>query len=928
MSDRGFIYDFLSAYNPQVVDITNTSIRFDLLFSPNDLEPASGLIVGKELLPSSDPSLPSDIINPNDFASLWHLIGLGPSPSIVSLPEWLQNSFWEAQVLQKLPSILNGVLNRVLGPDNFKFKWEVGTPKVRARAISSSEVGNWLLLDFWVSPLSLDVDFGTLISYPYTPQTPQVVDADLVGGMGAGKYRWAVTALDGNPDQNNVQGETHVSGTATHTFKGAKGSGHSATLTWPPAQNANGGYNVYRSRANGKGNVLFLVGNVPNPNSGPVSFLDSVPDSALTPDTVVSTTPPWMPTLSGPANPLGQFNYVLWPSTPFVNAPTAADGGRVGVLAPLLQGKYRYAITALSGKGGEETAASPFASITFGEIGHITNLSWQALARASGGYNIYRSLANEPGNAVFLAGHVAQPASAHNAVPTVHYTDNVPDDGLDLNIVPPTGSQLPTGWSAPSLGPLNSGSFSASADLEFGLTVHLDSWPNAVAAPWASVLNPVITPTGATSTLVSEFQFLKDYQSAFVSLGNFFTGGSYSPSGESPGASLQGAASQVSNISLAANPFISVATSISQVEVAAQTFGFLQCRASTDPNNPQTPLTLAMTHPMDVKPFAYDLSTMGGPGQPRFSQYFISTNRGQATPGGQLGVSGSGFPSVEQMGIGWTDTCSGLVMGSDVEWGPEGGALNPRVHLPWNANFQFRPFAPVSIFPVHPPQGPPSAGSYVFRVRNSDGDPTTPLTTTPFSDWVTVFSVGSVDLLLSYASSGSTVPPPPGPRPANGPVVGTASVLSDGTFSTTITIPPDALPGTATLCAQVNGQSVFCIPITIVSKIQPLLRLLDPVTSIPESTEVYAGHLVTVAGEGFTPPPSGSRGLTVNIYIDQVEGNSQWQGLVGADGTFQVKKLQWPSALTVGPHTLLAVETLGGQKTVTGSLAIVVEPLT
>jgi hypothetical protein len=925
MSDRGFIYDFLSGYNPQVVDITGKSIRFDLIFSPNDEEPPSSLIVGKELLPNSDHSLPYSISNAFDSASLASLIN-GPVPSIVGLPEWLQNVFWGLIALPSLPSILNGVLNGVLGPDNFKFKWRVGTPKVRARAISSSEVGNWLLLDFWVSPLSLDVGFGSLISYPYTPQTPQVFDAG-PGGLGAGKYRWAVTALDGNP-QLTVQGETHVSGTATHTFKGPKGSAHSATLSWPPAQNANGGYNVYRSRADGTGNVLFLVGNVPNPNSGPVSFLDSVPDSALTPDTVVSTTPPWMPTLSGPANPLGQFNYVLWPSTPFVNPPTAADGGRPGVLAPLLQGTYRYAITALSGKGGAETAASPFQLITFSEAGHVTNLSWQPLVRASGGYNIYRSLANEPGNAVFLAGHVAQPASAHNAVPTVHYTDNVPDDGLDLNTVPPTGSQLPTGWSAPSLGSLNSGSFSVSADLEFGLTVHLDSWPNAVAAPWASVLNPVITPTGATSTLVSEFQFLKDYQSAFVSLGNFFTGGSYSPSGESPGASLQGAASQVSNISLAANPFISVATSISQVEVAAQTFGFLHCRASTDPNNPQTPLTLVMTHPPDVKPFAYDLSTMGGPGQPWFSQYFISTNRGQATPGGQLGVSGSGFPSLQQMGIGWTDTCSGFVTGSDVEWGPEGEAPNPLTHLPASTNFQFRPFAPVSIFPVHLPQGPPSAGSYVFRVRNSDDDPTTPLTTTPFSDWVTVFSVGSVDLLLSYPSSGSTVPPPPGPQPANGRVVGTASVLSDGTFSTTITIPPDALPGTATLCAQVNGQSVFCIPITIVSKIQPLLRLLDPVTSIPESTEVYAGHLVTVAGEGFTPPPSGSPGLTVNLYIDQVTGTSQWHGLVGADGTFQVKKLQWPSALTAGPHTLIAVETLGGQKTVTGTLAIVVEPLT
>ena len=165
MSDRGFIYDFLSGYNPQVVDITGKSIRFDLIFSPNDEEPPSSLIVGKELLPNSDHSLPYSISKAFDSASLASLIN-GPVPSIVGLPEWLQNVFWGLIALPSLPSILNGVLNGVLGPDNFKFKWRVGTPKVRARAISSSEVGNWLLLDFWVSPLSLDVGFGSLISYP------------------------------------------------------------------------------------------------------------------------------------------------------------------------------------------------------------------------------------------------------------------------------------------------------------------------------------------------------------------------------------------------------------------------------------------------------------------------------------------------------------------------------------------------------------------------------------------------------------------------------------------------------------------------------------------------------------------------------------------------------------------------------------------
>lgn len=44
MNDRGFIYDFLPGLNPEVVDVTWTqaqpkSIRIDLAFSPDDLEP-------------------------------------------------------------------------------------------------------------------------------------------------------------------------------------------------------------------------------------------------------------------------------------------------------------------------------------------------------------------------------------------------------------------------------------------------------------------------------------------------------------------------------------------------------------------------------------------------------------------------------------------------------------------------------------------------------------------------------------------------------------------------------------------------------------------------------------------------------------------------------------------------------------------------
>jgi hypothetical protein len=628
-----------------------------------------------------------------------------------------------------------------------------------------------------------------------------------------------------------------------------------------------------------------------------------------------------MPKLFDPENPLVQYPYLLWPSSPFSAPPTVTDGGRAGVLGPLFKGTYRYAITALSAADGSETVASPPAFFTFNEAGHTANLSWLPAVGASGGYNIYRSLAGQSGNAVYLAGHVAQPVWRF-PVPTVAFNDSVSDDGLNQSKVPPTGSQLPARWSPPSLGPLSDGTFSLSADLEFGLTLHLNSWPNAIAATWATVLNPSIIPTGTTRILFDVASVLRSFQSGAIALGNFFTGEDYVPAGESPQQAEQGALASAGNFTLTQNPFSLVAAKIGQIEFAAADFGFLECTAMLNPQDSSAPLALLMTHPRDVKPVAYDLSSMVGPGQYAFSNYSLTTGRVQATPAGQLTVSGGGFPAVAQMGIGWTNTCSGTLTGSDVLWGLENEpATFVRTHLTAAANFQFRPFAAPAGSPA------PASGPYVFQVSNSDDDAIAPLTTTQLSDPITVWSVGSTDLLLSYLSSNPTVgPSPTGPQPASGLVVGTAPVQSDGTFSTTIIIPPDALPGPATLCAQIRGQSVICVPLTIVTKIETLLRLVDPVSLVDlETTSVYEDYAAAVAGEGFSPPAHGTTG-TVSVYIDQVEGPSiAPPAPVGADGTF-VCKFTWPRVLAPGAHTLIAVETLSGNSTM-GTLEIFAQEL-
>jgi hypothetical protein len=317
---------------------------------------------------------------------------------------------------------------------------------------------------------------------------------------------------------------------------------------------------------------------------------------------------------------------------------------------------------------------------------------------------------------------------------------------------------------------------------------------------------------------------------------------------------------------------------------------------------------------------------MAGPGQPLFTGYTLGTLQNQATAAGPLAVIGSGYPSVYQMGIGWTDTCSGTLSGSDVEWGPEGGA-SMVTHLLASANRQFTPFAPVPGL-VAFDGSQPQPGPYVFRARNSDDDPSLPLTTTQFSEPVTVWSAGDVVLLLAYQSRGPILlhglgtpagtPAVPAPQqPLTGVVVGTPVIQRDGTFSQQIIIPPDALPGPATLCAQLLGQRVACVPIQIVAQVGPLIRVVNPTTmaTLPDTEDdpyaVYPGSAIPIAGEGFNPAGQ------VSFFADEPQGTVLGQTLVGAPGTF-LYNLAWPGT-TPGLHTLYAVETIAG-KTIQATL--------
>lgn len=101
-----------------------------------------------------------------------------------------------------------------------------------------------------------------------------------------------------------------------------------------------------------------------------------------------------------------------------IPAPTglAAVAGAAG----LLTGVYHYVITALDGVGGE-TGNSAEVTVTL--TAQQGNLSWTPVANASGGYNIYRTLA---GGASFSELFVATVPGQSSAA----YVDNIPDASI------------------------------------------------------------------------------------------------------------------------------------------------------------------------------------------------------------------------------------------------------------------------------------------------------------------------------------------------------------------------------------------------------------------------------------------------------------------------------------------------------------------
>ena len=297
-----------------------------------------------------------------------------------------------------------------------------------------------------------------------------------------------------------------------------------------------------------------------------------------------------------------------------------------------------------------------------------------------------------------------------------------------------------------------------------------------------------------------------------------------------------------------------------------------------------------LIHPADPGP---QVSNALSPSGPTFASPQIGLSAKVVPAGGQDQVTGAYFPAAQsnRLAINWTNTTSGRLDHSEVQWGATSahGVPPPAAQIHDETT-------QVHTFTATGPDVMPGTW-YAFRVREFDAE----------GQAATGWSVPAV-------------PPPPDPQPWDGiwtflqtqatdqvelvlsDVIGTATLQNDGTFVASVIIPATVPPGTYELSAILSGQVMAQTPITIIAKDQippPLLQVFDPRTGITyqNAAIVSGGNAVYLRGQGFTP------GI-VHLWVDRSGGTSLGTATAGQNGAFTTQPL-WPWSVT-GAHNILA----------------------
>ena len=251
--------------------------------------------------------------------------------------------------------------------------------------------------------------------------------------------------------------------------------------------------------------------------------------------------------------------------------------------------------------------------------------------------------------------------------------------------------------------------------------------------------------------------------------------------------------------------------------------------------------------------------------------------------GETITVIGSEFtpPNTISFVLTWSDTISGAIVRSEIEWGPQGGPTAtisiPRQPYDSGNAYQFTNLNPNQ--------------TYQFRVR--DWDETT---CTPWSAWKIIATPGSTaDQAMLWLDNDFSAP------------LATVAVQLDGTFTTPITIPNGTSTGTHLLNAQMmGGPAAWPFKLDVIAAnatYTPTIELIDTDTqTVAIGTEV--GLPFTLRGNGWAPGP-------VSIAVDSTTGLSIGQVNAGPDTRIPPTTFTMPP-ISSGPHQFVAWQTTGG----------------
>jgi len=285
-------------------------------------------------------------------------------------------------------------------------------------------------------------------------------------------------------------------------------------------------------------------------------------------------------------------------------------------------------------------------------------------------------------------------------------------------------------------------------------------------------------------------------------------------------------------------------------------------------------IVFRLTHPRYDAPGIAAGGRAGESSQPTFFRPLVHPTQPTVGAGNTLTLEGQYFPinisTALHIDIAPTGYCQRGA--TQIEWGPAGGATQRQVLAEDGQGNCPHSYDATGLTP---------STNYQFRARICDA--------------------------LTCSAWSAFLPAATGPAGAdtvsikldNGSQIGTASVTSGGTFSTTVTIPAATTAGTHTIHATLDTkQADTTVQVQAAGSVNSATITIVSSQGTP-LTSTQTDDSFTLFGTGFTPG-------TVTVYLESPSGFLVGTATAGADGTFRAQLIVPYSQ--AGPHTLVAVE--------------------